>query len=61
MEESVVYLNDRVDENLRALNEHYIRNPANKSLAKAVVYTYGKTPDETCADILHTLRIATLP
>jgi broad-specificity NMP kinase len=59
-DESVVYLNDRVDENLRALNEHYIRSPANESLAKAVVYTFAKTPEETCADILQTLRI-TLP
>ena len=56
-DESVVYLNDRVDENLRALNEHYVRHPANRSLAKAVVYTFAKTPEETCADILHTLHL----
>jgi hypothetical protein len=57
VDQSVMCLNDRVDENLRALNEHYIRHPANQSLATAVVYTFGKTPEETCADILHTLRI----
>jgi len=57
VDQSVVCLNDRVDEKLRALNEHYVRHPANRSLAKAVVYTSGKTPEETCADILHSLRI----
>jgi len=56
-DQSVVCLNDRVDENLRALNEHYVRHPANRSLAKAVVYTFAKTPEETCADILHTLHL----
>ena len=55
--QSVDCLNGRVEENLRALNEHYIRSPANESLAKAVVYTLAKTPEETCADILQTLRI----
>src|SRR5579859_4726669 len=56
-DQSIACLNDRVDENLRALNEHYIRHPANRSLAQAVVYTRGKTPEETCADILRTLEI----
>jgi hypothetical protein len=57
VEQSIVCLNDRVDENLRALNEHYVRHPANRSLAKTVVYTFGKSPEETCADILHATRI----
>jgi hypothetical protein len=60
VDQSVVCLNDRVDENLRTLNEHYLRHPANQLLAKEVVYTLGKTPEETCADILATLGI-TLP
>ena len=57
-DQSVACLNDRVEKNLRALNEHYVRHPANESLAKMVVYTLGKTPEETCAEILERLAIS---
>jgi hypothetical protein len=58
LEQSVAYLHDRIDETLRALNERYIRHPANRSLARAVVYTLGKTPEETCDDVVRTLAIS---
>ncbi len=51
---------DRVDAELRDLNAHYVRHPANGSLAKVCVYTLGKTPEETCEDILCALGIAPL-
>jgi len=56
-DESVTCLNDRIAENLRGINEKYIRHPANRSLAKTVIYTRGKTPAETCDDILRSLKI----
>lgn len=58
VEEAIACLNERVDEDLRGLNEHYVRHPANRALATAVVYTRGKTPEETCDDVLRTLGIA---
>jgi hypothetical protein len=61
-ERSIACLNervdpDRVDAQLRDLNAHYVRHPANRSLAKACVYTLGKTPEETCEEILRALGI----
>ena len=35
-----------------AINEHYLRHPSNSMLAKHTVYTKGKTPEATCAEIL---------
>lgn len=35
-----------------ASNEYFIRHPANHTLAKIVVYTKDKTPEETCAEIV---------
>jgi len=49
--ESVAYLNERIDPNLSFINEHYITHPANRSLAKVIVYTRGKTPEEVCEEI----------
>jgi hypothetical protein len=60
VDQSVACLNHRVDANLRALNEHYIRHPANRSLATAVVYTMGKSPEETCEDVLQILAAPSL-
>ena len=33
------------------INEHFVRHHSNRDLAKAVVYTLGKTPEETCDEI----------
>lgn len=43
------------DEVLR-LNEHFVKHPSNHLLAKMVVYTKGKTPEETCAEIIEKLN-----
>ena len=42
----------RVDEELLRLNEYYIHHPSNQKLAKKVFYTEGKTPPETCQEIV---------
>jgi hypothetical protein len=57
VEEAIACLEERVPEELRGLNEYYIRHPGNLALAKAVVYTLGKTPQETCEDVLRTLGL----
>ena len=36
-------------------NEHFVRHPSNRRLAKIVAYTEGKTPEETCDEILRRL------
>jgi adenylate kinase family enzyme len=41
-----------VDPRLFAMNEHFVKHPSNHQLAKLVVYTNGKTPEETCAEIM---------
>lgn len=62
-DESVRVLNERfrallerevgaVDAKLLALNEHFVKNPSNRRLAKQVVYTEGKTPEETAEEIV---------
>lgn len=67
LDESVAVLNARfsqllhdevghVDAALLEVNAHFVRHPSNTTLAKIVVYTNGKTPQETCAEILQ--RIA---
>jgi shikimate kinase len=56
-DEAVACLNERVEENLRRLNEYYIRHPANRELAKAVVYTMGQSPEETCGSVLQALHL----
>ena len=40
----------------REVNEHFVRHHSNYDLAKLVVYTQGKTPEETCEEILNWLR-----
>ena len=44
-----------VNEELFAVNAHFVKHPSNHKLAKIVVYTEGKTPEETCAEILERL------
>jgi adenylate kinase family enzyme len=37
---------------LFALNEYFIKHPSNQQLAKLVVYTKGKTPEEICNELM---------
>jgi hypothetical protein len=64
--ESVTLLNARlvallkkevgtVDPAVLAMNEHFVKHPSNRQLARQVVFTRDKTPDETCAEILQVL------
>ena len=52
-------LNERLNEraaflrNLKPnINEHFLKHHSNYDLAKFIVYTKGKTPEETCEEIL---------
>ncbi|MEL6461471.1 MAG: shikimate kinase [Cyanobacteria bacterium J06636_27] len=38
------------------INEHFIKHHSNHDLAKYVVYTKDKTPEETCEDVLNTIN-----
>lgn len=38
-----------------AMIDHFLSHPSNQRLAKQVVYTEGKTPMQTCQDILNLL------
>lgn len=42
----------KVDEELLKVNEHFVKHASNHKLARIVVYTEGKTPAETCEEIL---------
>jgi shikimate kinase len=42
----------KVDQQLLRLNEYFIRHPANQKLAKRTFYTEGKSPQETCQEII---------
>jgi hypothetical protein len=63
LDESVKILNARfskllerevgkVDPKLLDLNEHFVKHPSNRQLAKMTIYTEGKFPEETCDEIL---------
>jgi SpoVK/Ycf46/Vps4 family AAA+-type ATPase len=41
---------EALDDILR-INQGFLRHPSNSRLAKFTVYTAGKTPEQTCADI----------
>lgn len=41
-----------LDPRLLALNEQFIRHPANTQLATLTLYTHNQTPDQTCTEIL---------
>jgi shikimate kinase len=45
-----------VDPELLSVNEHFVKHPSNRKLAKMVIYTEGKSPEETCAEILQILE-----
>jgi shikimate kinase len=53
-DESIAILNER-EEFLRDMqpniNAHFIKHPANAKLAKYIVYTKYKTPEQTCNEI----------
>lgn len=54
-DETMHVLNERepdLPEEVQKLNEHFVRHPSNYALAKSTVYTNGKTPEETCEEIL---------
>ncbi len=55
LDESIEILNAR-DESMRDMkpniNEHFVRHHSNFDLAKFVVYTKGKTPEESCEEIV---------
>ncbi len=63
LDESTRVLNERfsamviqyvpeVDPAVLRVNETFVKHPSNHRLAKIVVYTEGKTPEDTCAEIL---------
>lgn len=59
LNESINILNEReafLREMEPNLNEHFIQHHSNYDLAKHTVYTKGKTPEETCAEILQLLN-----
>ena len=67
LDESTRILNERlgqlllrevgtIDPRLFGLNEHFVKHSSNHMLAKIVIYTNNKTPDETCAEILQRLE-----
>lgn len=57
-DESIRILNERTRDLVGTFaqgfnwNEYFVRHPSNRTLAKYVVYTQGKTPVQTCAEIL---------
>lgn len=55
LDESVRILNERSEFLLTMqpnINEHFIKHHSNYDLAKYTVYTKGRTPEETCGEIL---------
>ena len=58
-EESIRILNARnnyASDDQRAVNEHFIHHHSNYDLAKHIVYTMDKTPEQTCDEILQYVR-----
>ncbi len=67
MDESVEILKNRLTrmlaeagrpftDELFELNRYFIQHPANRQLAKWVIYTKGKTPEDICDNILQKLE-----
>ncbi|MBD2439209.1 shikimate kinase [Nostoc sp. FACHB-110] len=58
LQESLQILNDRneyIPDGSPNINEHFLSHPSNYLLAKFIVYTKDKTPQETCNEILNLL------
>jgi shikimate kinase len=57
--ESIAMLNERepwLMEMNPNINEHFIRHPSNYELAKHIIYTNDKTPQEVCMEITHLIE-----
>ncbi len=55
LDESISILNERNDyvpDGTPNINESFVRHPSNYQLAKLTVYTKGKTPTESCSEVL---------
>jgi len=55
-EESIRILNERNDytaDEHRVVNEHFVRHHSNYDLAKHIVYTKDKTPEQTADEVLN--------
>lgn len=46
----------KVDARLLDVNAHFVKHPSNRKLAKITVYTDGKSPQETCDEILEKIK-----
>ncbi len=60
LEESIQILNKRnggLVSNGVDFNEHFVKHHSNHDLAKIVVYTKGKSPEETRDDILNVVKL----
>ncbi len=60
LEESIQILNERnggIVSNGVDFNEHFVKHHSNHDLAKFVVYTNGKLPEETRDDILNMIKV----
>jgi shikimate kinase len=59
LDESLQILNTRANitsDEQREVNEHFVRHHSNYDLAKHIVYTNGRTPEETCDEIVTWIR-----
>jgi shikimate kinase len=59
LNESIQILNARNEhdtESQREVNQHFVRHHSNYDLAKLIVYTKDRTPEETCEEIIKWLR-----
>ncbi|MEX1071016.1 MAG: shikimate kinase [Anaerolineales bacterium] len=72
VDQSVKILNERfeqllqrevgeVDPKLLGLNDHFTKHPSNFRLAKHIVYTDGKTAEETCDEIIEAVTFGQCP
>lgn len=63
-DESIMTLNSRIPPDApteiipwyKEMNAYFVKHPANTNLAKLIVYTNGRTPDETCDEIIGKLK-----
>jgi hypothetical protein len=46
---------EAISSELFELNEYFIRHPSNQRLAKFLIYTKDKAPEEICEEILQKL------
>jgi len=61
LDESVSILNEKSDGGIVSrgfdFHEHFVKHHSNHDFAKYVVYTKGKSPEETCTEILEMLGL----